>query len=126
VVRGGWAQTAPKQHAPAKKKKKKNSQCKYVLYSALNWLRRACDVMIFCIAFLSSPYRETPKNAIKKIGKGGKFRRTTPQNIFYHVLSSPYREALNQRNKKVGKKRKKKSTRKKNPPPEKNSPGEIF
>jgi hypothetical protein len=30
------------------------------------------DDVIFFIAFLSSPYRETPKNAIKKNRKGEK------------------------------------------------------
>jgi hypothetical protein len=33
------------------KTEKKTSQCTYVLYSALNWLRRACDVVIFLSRF---------------------------------------------------------------------------
>jgi hypothetical protein len=41
------------------KKIKKNSQCTCVLHLAR-------------IAFLSSPHRETPKNAPEKNGKGGK------------------------------------------------------
>jgi hypothetical protein len=47
-------------------------QCTYVLYLARTELVYTYDDVIFFIAFLSSPYRETPKNAIKKIGKGEK------------------------------------------------------
>jgi hypothetical protein len=112
----------------AENKMKKNNQCTYVLHSALNWLRRACDVVIFFIAFLSSPCRETPKNAIKKKSVRGENLDTRPRKTFFITfLSFPYREALNQRNKQVERKKNhKKSTRKKNPPPKKYLPGEFF
>jgi hypothetical protein len=50
----------------ATEKKQKNSQCTYVLYLAGIELLYTCDDVIFFIAFLSSPHRETPKNALKK------------------------------------------------------------
>jgi hypothetical protein len=45
----------------AEKKMKKNSQCTYVLYLARIELLYTYDDVIFFIAFLSSPHRETPK-----------------------------------------------------------------
>jgi hypothetical protein len=45
------------------------------------------------------PYRETPRNAITKIGKGGLDARPR-KTFFITFLKSPYREALNQRNNK--------------------------
>jgi hypothetical protein len=67
----------------------------------------ACDFVIFLGAFLalSSPCRETPKKRNKKIDKWGKFRRTTPQNIFYHVFLVPLAEKRPKRTKKILKKR---------------------
>jgi hypothetical protein len=63
--------------------------------------------------FLSSPYRETQKRN-KKIGTGKKFRRTTPQNIFYHVFEFPLPRGAEPTQQKSRKKKKsKKSTRKK-------------
>jgi hypothetical protein len=55
-----------------KKKMKENSQCTYVLYLARIDFFYTCDAVIFLIAFLflSSPYRKTPKNALKEISKG--------------------------------------------------------
>jgi hypothetical protein len=50
-----------------RKKKRKKTQCTYVLYLARIELLYTYDVVIFFIAFLSSPYRETPKNARTKI-----------------------------------------------------------
>jgi hypothetical protein len=52
---------------------KKNNQCTYVIYLARIGILYTYDDVIFFIAFLSSPYRETPKNALKKIGEGEKF-----------------------------------------------------
>ena len=49
-----------------RRKKEEENQCMYVLYSAWNLFRRAYDIVIIFIAFLSPPYRETPKNAIKR------------------------------------------------------------
>jgi hypothetical protein len=65
-VPGSWQQGA------AEKNLKNKNQCTYVLYLARIKLLYTYDDVIFFIAFLSSPYRETPKNALKKIGKGGK------------------------------------------------------
>jgi hypothetical protein len=48
------------------KKTKKNNQCTYVLFLARIELLYTYDDVIFLIAFLSSPYRETPKNALNK------------------------------------------------------------
>jgi hypothetical protein len=79
----------PSSKGRQEKTNKKNSQCTYVLYLARIGLLFTYDDVIFLIAFLSSPYRETPKNAIKKIGKGKKIRRTTPQYFFYHVFEFP-------------------------------------
>jgi hypothetical protein len=85
--------------------------------------------VIFFIAFLSSPHRETPKNALKTNRQGGKkldIRRTTPYKFFITFLSSPHREALNQRNNENRKENKlKKFTQKKNPP-KKYFPGDFF
>jgi hypothetical protein len=50
-----WAQEA------AEKQMKKNNQCTYVLYLARIKLFYTYDDVIFFIAFLSSPYLETPK-----------------------------------------------------------------
>jgi hypothetical protein len=60
--------TAPlaRQQRGAAEKKKTKSQCTYVLYLARIELFYTCDAVIFFIAFLSSPYRKTPKNALKK------------------------------------------------------------
>jgi hypothetical protein len=54
----------------------------------------------FFIVFLSSSYRETPKNAIKKksVRGGGGLDARPRKTFFITFLSSPYREALNQRN----------------------------
>jgi hypothetical protein len=60
------------QQGATEKKMKKNNQCTYVLYLARIELLYTYDDVIFFIAFLSSPYRETPKNAIKKVGAGKK------------------------------------------------------
>jgi hypothetical protein len=54
--------------------------------------------VIWFVAFLSSPYRETLKNAIKKIGKGGELDARPRKTFFITFLKSPYREALNQHN----------------------------
>jgi hypothetical protein len=105
------------QGATEKKQKKTRT---YVLYLARTELLYTYDDVIFFIAFLSSPYRETPqKRNKKKSERGGEIRRTTPQYFFITSLSSPHREALNQRNKK-------KSKGKKSPPPKKYFPGDFF
>jgi hypothetical protein len=49
-----------------RKKKPKKKQCTYVLYLARIELLYTYDDVIFLIEFLISPYRETPKNALKK------------------------------------------------------------
>jgi hypothetical protein len=49
----------------AAEKKPPTNQCTYVLYLARIGLLYTYDDVIFLIAFLSSPYRETPKNALK-------------------------------------------------------------
>ena len=54
--------------SPARGRKKqggKYSQCTYVLYLAKIELFYTYDAVIFFIAFLSSPYRKTPQNALK-------------------------------------------------------------
>jgi hypothetical protein len=60
----------------AGKKIEKNNQCTY-----FTWPGKILDVRfreLLLVAFLSSPHREMPKNAIKKIDKGRKVRRATP------------------------------------------------
>jgi hypothetical protein len=99
------------------KNKPKPNQWTYVLYSAWNWLRRACDVVIFLIAFLS--YRETPENAIKKSVRGESLDARPRKTFFVAFLSFPYREALNQRNKKVERKKSRNIHPKKKSLPEK-------
>jgi hypothetical protein len=89
--------------------------------------RRTYNFVFFLIAFLSSPSRETPKNAPKKIDKGGKIRRTTPQNIFYRVFLVPLTERrLTNATKKIERKRTKKNPPGKIFPPEKYFPGDFF
>jgi hypothetical protein len=70
------------QGATGKKMGKKISQCTYVLYLARIELLYTYDDAIFFIAFLSSPHRETPKNALKKIGEGGKKLDARPHKTF--------------------------------------------
>jgi hypothetical protein len=82
-----------------KTKKTADVRTTYVLYLARIELLYTYDDVICFIAFLSSPYRETPKNAQKKIGRGKKLD-ARPRKTF-----SPHREALNQRNKKIERKR---------------------
>jgi hypothetical protein len=65
--RGAKSRLKGRQKNPPKK-----PQCTYVLYLARIGLLYTYDDVFFFIAFLSSPYRDTPKNAIKKIGKGEK------------------------------------------------------
>jgi hypothetical protein len=62
-------------------------------------------VVVFVIAFLSSPYRETPKNAQTKSARGKNVNARPRKTFFITFLSSPDREALNQRNNKNRKKK---------------------
>jgi hypothetical protein len=68
------------------------------------------------IAFLSPPYRETPKRPKtqqQNIEKGKNFDARPRKTFFITFLSSPHREVLNQRNnKKVERKKVKKSPQK--------------
>jgi hypothetical protein len=111
---------------------REKKQCTYVLYSAWNWLRRAFGVVIFFIAFFCSPYRETPKNAIKKSARGKKLDARPRKTFFitFLFLSFPCREALNQRNKKVERKKNHRKPPESKipppPPPKKYFPGEFF
>jgi hypothetical protein len=73
----------------AEKKKKKKNKCTYVLYLARVELFYTYDAVISFIAFLSSPYRKTPKNALKKIGEGIFFLDARPRKSFYHVFEFP-------------------------------------
>jgi hypothetical protein len=110
------SQNPPYEGAAEKKMKKKQPMYTY-------------DGVLFLIAFLSSPYRETPeKNAPKKNRQGGGKLDARPRKTFFITfLSSPHREALNQRNKKNRKERElKKSTRKKKSRPKKYFPGVFF
>jgi hypothetical protein len=70
----GWVKIsdAGLRQGATEKKRKKNSQCTYVLYLAGIELLYTYDDVIFFIAFFSSPHRETPKNALKKSRKGEK------------------------------------------------------
>jgi hypothetical protein len=54
-----------------RQKRRKQNQCTYRLCSAWICFKRTYDVVIFLIAFLSSPYRRTPKNTTKQIRQGG-------------------------------------------------------
>jgi hypothetical protein len=62
---GAAAAAAAVVRGAAGKKMKKNNQCTYVLYLARIELFYTHDAVIFFIAFLCSPYRKTPKNALK-------------------------------------------------------------
>jgi hypothetical protein len=59
-------------NGPRGGRKKTKQKRTYVLCLAKIELLYTYDNVIFLIAFLSSPYRETPKNALKKIGEGKK------------------------------------------------------
>jgi hypothetical protein len=70
-------------------KNEKNNQCTYVLYLARIELLYTYDDVIFFIAFFSSTYRKTPKNALKKIGKEERKSTHDPVKLFYHVFEFP-------------------------------------
>jgi hypothetical protein len=76
---------------------------------------------------LSSPYRETPKNAQKKSARARekKLDARPRKTFFIMFLGFPYREALNQRSNKVERKKGQKFSRKKIPP-KKYFPGEFL
>jgi hypothetical protein len=61
-----------------RQEKKKKKQPMYVRTLFGQDFFKTRGVVIFLIAFLSSPYRETPKNAQTKSARGKKCKRTTP------------------------------------------------
>jgi hypothetical protein len=73
----------------AKQNPQKNSQRTCVLYLGKIELLYTCDDVLFLIAFLSSPHRETPTNAQNKTGKGEKNWTHDPVKLFYHVFEFP-------------------------------------
>jgi hypothetical protein len=69
VINYGVGVVAAAAQGAAEKKPKKPAnvqQCTCVLYLARIELLYTYDDVIFLIAFLSSPHRETPKNALKR------------------------------------------------------------
>jgi hypothetical protein len=78
-VVGGWVGQRPN-----KGRQKQNRKKLPMHVRALFGLDFVLDVDFggVFIVFLSSPYQETPKNAIQKIEKGTKNRRTTPKLFF--------------------------------------------
>jgi hypothetical protein len=61
-----------------KTKKTANVRTYFIWPGSRIELLYTCDDVFFLIAFLSSPHRETPKNAPKKSLRGKRIRRTTP------------------------------------------------
>ena len=85
------------------------------------------DDVIFFIAFLSSPHRETPKNALKKNRQGGKKLDARPRKTFLSRFWVPLTERrLTNATKKIERKKSWKIPQKKNHPPKKIFPRCFF